>query len=123
MIGRRIADALIEAPIVTSFTRIGYEARKRLDRWSSLDDYDLSGQVIVLTGATSGLGYAAARQLAKCGATLVLVGRSAPSEAAQLAIAELQQRVEQELGRLAVDTWRLPEVAVAQAGCSSAAMK
>ena len=77
MTGRSIADALIEAPIVTSFTRIGYEARRRLDRWSSLDDYDLSGQVIVLTGATSGLGYAAARQLARCGATLVLVGRSA----------------------------------------------
>ncbi len=77
MTGRSIADALIEAPIVTSFTRIGYEARKRLDQWSSLDDYDLSGRVIVITGATSGLGYAAALQLARCRATLVLVGRSA----------------------------------------------
>jgi dehydrogenase/reductase SDR family protein 12 len=74
---RTIADALIEAPIITSFTKIGYEARKRLARWSSLDDYDLTGRVIVITGATSGLGYAAAEQLATCGATLVLVGRAA----------------------------------------------
>ena len=77
MTARALADALIEAPIVTSFTRIGYEARKRLAGWSSLDEFDLSGQVIVVTGATSGLGYAAARQFAKCGATLVLVGRDA----------------------------------------------
>lgn len=74
---RTLADALIEAPIITSFTRVGYEARKRLAGWSSLDDYALTGRVIVLTGATSGLGYAAARQLATCGATLVLVGRNA----------------------------------------------
>jgi NAD(P)-dependent dehydrogenase (short-subunit alcohol dehydrogenase family) len=74
---RAIADALIEAPIITSFTKIGYETRKRLAGWSPLDDYDLIGRVVVLTGATSGLGYAAAKQLAKCGATLVLVGRNA----------------------------------------------
>ena len=77
MNGRAVVDALIEAPIVTSFSRIGYEARRRLEGWSSLDDFDLAGQVIVLTGATSGLGYAAAEQFAKCGATLVLVGRGA----------------------------------------------
>ncbi len=76
MTARTIADALIEAPIVTSFTRIGYEARKRLAGWSKLDDYDLEGQVILITGATSGLGYSAARQFARCGATLVLVGRN-----------------------------------------------
>lgn len=70
-------DAALEVPIVTSFSRIGYEARRRLGRWRSLDDYDLAGRVIVLTGATSGLGKAAATQLARCGATLVIVGRTA----------------------------------------------
>ena len=74
---RSIADSIIEAPIVTSFTRFGYEARRRLVGWAPLDGYDLTGRVIVLTGATSGLGYAAAEQLARCGATLVLVGRTA----------------------------------------------
>ena len=71
-----VADAVLEAPILTSFTRIGYEARRRLEDWTSLDDYDMTGRVIVVTGATSGLGRAAATQLARCGATLVLVGRT-----------------------------------------------
>lgn len=80
-----LIDALIEAPIVTSFTKLGYESRKRLADWTQLDSYDLSGQVVVLTGATSGLGYAAARQLAICGATLVLVGRNAERNSAVVA--------------------------------------
>lgn len=64
-------------PVITSFTRFGYEARRRLAGWTPLDDYDLTGRVIVITGATSGLGYAAAEQFARCNATLVLVGRTA----------------------------------------------
>ena len=82
---RDVADAVIEAPVVTSFTRIGYESRKRLDHWTPLDGYDLTGQVIVLTGATSGLGKAAANQLARCGAGLVLVGRNAERNEAVVA--------------------------------------
>lgn len=70
-------DAVIEAPIVTSFTRLGYDIRCRTDDWTPLDAFDMTGRVVVLTGATSGLGLAAARQLAVCGATIVLVGRSA----------------------------------------------
>ncbi len=69
-------DRAIEAPIVTSFTKIGYETRRRLDHWTDLDDYDLSGRTIVITGATSGLGMAAAEQFARNGASLLLVGRS-----------------------------------------------
>jgi dehydrogenase/reductase SDR family member 12 len=73
---RDIADAILEAPIVPSFTKLGYHARRRLDEWTPLEDYDLRGKVIVLTGATSGLGKCAATILARNGATLVLVGRS-----------------------------------------------
>ena len=62
---------------LTFFTRLGYQARRRLDHWTPLGTYDLTGKVILLTGATSGLGKAAATQVARRGATLVLVGRTA----------------------------------------------
>jgi NAD(P)-dependent dehydrogenase (short-subunit alcohol dehydrogenase family) len=64
-------------PVVTSFTNIGYGARRRLADWTPLDDYDLTGRVVVVTGATSGLGRSAAETLARLGATLVCVGRTA----------------------------------------------
>ena len=77
MTGRDIVDALLEVPIVPSFTKVGYDVRRRLDDWRPLDSYDLTGRVMVVTGATSGLGRAAAAHLASCGATLVVVGRTA----------------------------------------------
>jgi anti-anti-sigma factor len=79
-LGARVAggiDAALEALVVPSFTRIGYAARRRLFHWPPAADHDLTGRVMVVTGATSGLGRAAATHLAGCGATLVLVGRSA----------------------------------------------
>ena len=85
MNGRDVVDALVEAPVVPSFTKIGYAIRSRVDRWGALDAYDLTGRVVVLTGATSGLGRAAAEQLARCGATLVLVGRHAGRNEATVA--------------------------------------
>lgn len=74
---REITDTVLEAPIVTSFTKIGYAARKRLEGWTPLDSYDMSGKVVLLTGATSGLGRAAAERFATAGATLIVNGRTA----------------------------------------------
>lgn len=71
-----VIDAMLEGPIAPSFTRIGFEARHRLFHWRDVGSYDLEGRVIVVTGATSGLGRAAAEQLARDGATVIAVGRN-----------------------------------------------
>lgn len=68
-------DAALELIVVPSFTRIGPAVRSRLDSWRPLDDYDLAARTVVITGATSGLGRAAASQLLACGATVVIIGR------------------------------------------------
>lgn len=70
-----LVDAAVEVPLAPSFTRLGYDIRSRADHWRPLDSYDMTGRVVMITGATSGLGLAAARQLAAMGASVVLVGR------------------------------------------------
>jgi NAD(P)-dependent dehydrogenase (short-subunit alcohol dehydrogenase family) len=70
-------DAALEWGIVGSFTRVGPALRSRLERWEPLEGRRLDGRVIVMTGATSGLGLEAARALARMGATLEVVARDA----------------------------------------------
>lgn len=78
-----VVDAAIEAPVVTSFSRIGYLTRKRLDGWRPLWEYDLRGRTVAITGPTSGLGEAAAEWFARLGANLILVARN-PDKATKL---------------------------------------
>lgn len=70
-----MVDAVLEAPVAPSFTRIGYAVRKRTAGWRPLDSYDLTGRTVAVTGATSGLGRHTAGRLAGLGAAVVLVGR------------------------------------------------
>ena len=69
----RLIDTLLEASVVGSFSRIGPAVRRRTAHWGAPDVG--SGRVVVVTGATSGLGLAAATELSRLGASVCLVGR------------------------------------------------
>ena len=86
----RVVDRAIEWPVVTSFTWIGYAVRRRVARWPALESYDLSGRVALVTGGTSGIGFAAALALAKMGAHVIILGRDqARTDAARFELVRL----------------------------------
>jgi dehydrogenase/reductase SDR family member 12 len=78
----RAADALLEASVIGSFSRIGISARSRLLPEFSAGHEFAGGRVALVTGATSGLGLVAASQLAWCGWTVHFLARD-PARAAQ----------------------------------------
>ena len=72
----RALDDALDAAIVPSYTNVGYAVRRAL-MWDPADlDVDLSGQVIAITGANSGIGFAAAQALAQRGAYVYLLARN-----------------------------------------------
>ncbi|MEO8477146.1 MAG: SDR family NAD(P)-dependent oxidoreductase [Actinomycetota bacterium] len=84
---RDLADGLLETSVIGSFTKLGYEARRRLFSWEDLTDRRIDGKIVLVTGATSGLGLEAATTFARMGASVRLLGRSADrAEAARVAI-------------------------------------
>lgn len=82
-------DAALEWSVVGSFTRVGSALRRRLDHWAPLDERSLAGRVVVMTGATSGLGREAARAFARMGATVEIIARNAAK--AEATCEELRQ--------------------------------
>jgi dehydrogenase/reductase SDR family protein 12 len=73
--GALVVDELLEASVVGSFSKIGPLLRSRTAAWRPYERMD--GKVAVVTGATSGLGLTTATELARLGARVRLVGRSA----------------------------------------------
>lgn len=66
-------DDLLDRTVIGSFTNIGHKVRR--SGWQ-VDMPSLEGRTVIVTGATSGLGRAAAERLAQMGAGVRLVGRS-----------------------------------------------
>ena len=72
-----VVDNALELLVVPSFSRWGYEARRRLFDWQEPPAQALAGKTALVTGPTSGLGRSIAGSLADLGARVVLVGRNA----------------------------------------------
>ena len=66
-------DALLEASLIGSFSRVGYLARRATQAWRDLPRVE--GEVIVVTGGSSGIGRAVALALGRLGADLWVLGR------------------------------------------------
>ncbi len=68
-----VVDKLLESTVIGSFSRVGYATRSRLESW--IDPPSMAGQRVLITGATSGIGFEAAARLAGLGAGVTFVAR------------------------------------------------
>ncbi len=69
-----LLDTILDRTVVAGYTRVGY--RMRRGTWSPAELRSMDGKVVLLTGATSGLGLAAAEGFARLGAAVRLAVRS-----------------------------------------------
>jgi NAD(P)-dependent dehydrogenase (short-subunit alcohol dehydrogenase family) len=102
-----VVDEVLEATVVGSFSSIGPEVRSRLARWS--DPPSMAGKVVLVTGATSGLGLATAIGLARLGAAVRFVARN-PERAEQARATMLAAVPESDIEFLLADMSRLDQV-------------
>jgi dehydrogenase/reductase SDR family member 12 len=72
---RDLIDDALELLVLPSFSRIGYDLRRRMYDWEDVGRISLRGRTALVTGPTSGLGRTTVSHLAAMGARVLLVGR------------------------------------------------
>lgn len=71
----RALDTVMDATVLPGYTNVGYRIRRRM--WDDPGLPRMDGKVVLVTGATSGLGLAAAEGFAALGAGVRLLARNA----------------------------------------------
>lgn len=74
---RDLVDGGLELLVLPSFSRIGFDLRRRMYRWPDIGRTSLRRRTVLVIGPTSGLGRAAVSHFAAMGARVLLVGRDA----------------------------------------------
>jgi dehydrogenase/reductase SDR family member 12 len=83
-----LLDTALDRTVLAGYTNVGYALRSR--GWDDDALRSMSGKSVLVTGATSGLGLAAAQGFARLGAEVTLVARDAErGERARAQVAEL----------------------------------
>ncbi|MGQ0466236.1 MAG: SDR family NAD(P)-dependent oxidoreductase [Sporichthyaceae bacterium] len=85
-----LVDTVLDRSVVLGYGNLGLAARRRLPGWPS-DPPRMDGKVVLVTGAASGLGLAAATGFARLGAVVWAVGRNA--ERAEDAVRQVRDAV------------------------------
>jgi len=75
MSGTGLIDTALDRSVIAGYTSVGYRIRDRA--WDPGDLAPMDGQVVLVTGATSGIGLAAAEGFAKLGASVRILARDA----------------------------------------------
>jgi dehydrogenase/reductase SDR family protein 12 len=70
-----LLDTILDRTVVAGYTSVGYRVRRSIV-WSPAALPRMTGKVVLVTGATSGLGLAAAEGFACLGATVRLLARN-----------------------------------------------